>query len=98
MDLLHDLGIGFDVALGLRNLLCALFGATLGTLVGVLPGIGAAAAIALLLPALAGVDATPALILLAAVYYGAQYGASTTAILLKVPGESISGVTAIDGS
>jgi len=97
MDLLHDLGIGFDVALGLRNLLCALFGATLGTLVGVLPGIGAAAAIALLLPALAGVDATPALILLAAVYYGAQYGASTTAILLKVPGESSSATTVIDG-
>src|ERR1019366_7591569 len=97
MDLLHNLGIGFGVALTAQSLLYALFGAALGTLIGVLPGIGPVAMIALLLPALYALDATPALIMLAAVYYGAQFGASTTAILLKVPGESISGVTAIDG-
>ncbi|MDQ2927260.1 MAG: tripartite tricarboxylate transporter permease [Pseudomonadota bacterium] len=97
MDLLHDIGIGFDVALGLRNLWCALFGAALGSLVGVLPGVGPVAAMALLLPVIARLDVTPALILLAAVYYGAQYGASTTTILLKAPAGSASNGIAIDG-
>jgi putative tricarboxylic transport membrane protein len=97
MDLLHDIGIGFDVALGARNLLYVLFGAVLGTLVGVLPGIAPVAAMALLLPAVIGLDPTPALIMLAAVYYGAQYGASTAAILLKTVGESAPVATAIDG-
>ncbi len=97
MDLLHNLGIGLAVAFTVQNLLAALFGCTVGTLIGVLPGIGSVATIAMLLPATYGLDATPALILLAGVYYGAQYGGSTTAILINVPGESSSLVTAIDG-
>lgn len=83
MDLLHDLGIGFDVAFAARNLLAALFGALLGLLAGVLPGIGPVAAVALLVPLLTGLDLTPALVLLAAVYCGAQYGTSIAAILVK---------------
>jgi putative tricarboxylic transport membrane protein len=97
MNLLHDIGIGFDVVLGLRNLLCLLFGALFGTFVGILPGVGPVAAMALLLPAMAGLEATPTLILLAAVYYGAHYGASTTTILLKASA-SAANAMAIDGS
>jgi putative tricarboxylic transport membrane protein len=97
MDLLHNLGIGFGVAFTLQNLLYAFFGAMLGTLIGVLPGIGPVATIAMLLPSTYALDATPALIMLAGIYYGAQYGGSTTAILINVPGESSSVVTAIDG-
>ena len=97
MDLLHDLGLGLAVAFSLQSLLAVGFGALLGTLVGVLPGIGPVAAIAMLLPAVYALGATPALIMLAAVYYGAQYGGSTAAILVNVPGESSSLVTAIDG-
>ena len=97
MDLLHNLGIGFGVAFTLQNLLYAFFGAMLGTLIGVLPGIGPVATIAMLLPSTYALDATPALIMLAGIYYGAQYGGSTTAILINVPGESSSDVTAIDG-
>ena len=69
----------------------------LGTLIGVLPGLGPVATIAMLLPSIYALDATPALIMLAGIYYGAQYGGSTTAILINVPGESCSVVTAIDG-
>ena len=69
----------------------------LGTLIGVLPGLGPVATIAMLLPSIYALDATPALIMLAGIYYGAQYGGSTTAILINVPGESSSVVTAIDG-
>jgi putative tricarboxylic transport membrane protein len=69
----------------------------LGTLIGVLPGLGPVATIAMLLPSIYALDATPALIMLAGIYYGAQYGGSTTAILINVPGESASVVTAIDG-
>jgi TctA family transporter len=72
-------------------------GALLGTLIGVLPGLGPVATIAMLLPSIYALDATPALIMLAGIYYGAQYGGSTTAILINVPGESSSVVTAIDG-
>jgi len=97
MDLLHNLGLGFSVALSAANLAYALLGALLGTLIGVLPGLGPVATIAMLLPSIYGLDATPALIMLAGIYYGAQYGGSTTAILINVPGESSSVVTALDG-
>jgi TctA family transporter len=97
MDLLNNLGLGFQTALTLQNLAYAFFGAVLGTLIGVLPGLGPVATIAMLLPSIYTLDATPALIMLAGIYYGAQYGGSTTAILINVPGESSSVVTAIDG-
>jgi TctA family transporter len=97
MDLLNNLGIGFQTAFTLTNLLYAFGGAVLGTLIGVLPGLGPVATIAMLLPSIYALDATPALIMLAGIYYGAQYGGSTTAILINVPGESSSVVTAIDG-
>ena len=97
MDLLTNLALGFSVALSWQNLLYAFGGAVLGTLIGVLPGLGPVATIAMLLPSIYALDATPALIMLAGIYYGAQYGGSTTAILINVPGESSSVVTAIDG-
>src|SRR5512134_2671854 len=97
MDLIQNLGIGFQTALSFQNLLYAFMGAVLGTLIGVLPGLGPVATIAMLLPSIYALDATPALIMLAGIYYGAQYGGSTTAILINVPGESASVVTAIDG-
>ncbi|MBL8278625.1 MAG: tripartite tricarboxylate transporter permease [Pelomonas sp.] len=97
MDLLNNLGLGFQTALTLQNLAYAFFGTVLGTLIGVLPGLGPVATIAMLLPSIYALDATPALIMLAGIYYGAQYGGSTTAILINVPGESSSVVTAIDG-
>jgi len=97
MDLLNNLAMGFGVAFTAQNLLYAFFGSILGTLIGVLPGLGPVATIAMLLPSIYSLDATPALIMLAGIYYGAQYGGSTTAILINVPGESSSVVTAIDG-
>jgi putative tricarboxylic transport membrane protein len=97
MDLINNLMLGFHTALTLQNLLYAFGGALLGTLIGVLPGLGPVATIAMLLPSIYALDATPALIMLAGIYYGAQYGGSTTAILINVPGESSSVVTAIDG-
>ncbi|MCK6431748.1 MAG: tripartite tricarboxylate transporter permease [Burkholderiaceae bacterium] len=97
MDLLHNLAMGFGVAFTLQNLMYGFFGVLLGTLIGVLPGLGPVATIAMLLPSIYALDATPALIMLAGIYYGAQYGGSTTAILINVPGESSSVVTAIDG-
>ncbi|MBK6864328.1 MAG: tripartite tricarboxylate transporter permease [Ideonella sp.] len=97
MELLNNLALGFGVAFTVQNLLYALFGCILGTLIGVLPGLGPVATIAMLLPSIYALDATPALIMLAGIYYGAQYGGSTTAILINVPGESSSVVTAIDG-
>lgn len=97
MDLLSNLGLGLQTAFTVTNLLYALGGAILGTLIGVLPGLGPVATIAMLLPSIYALDATPALIMLAGIYYGAQYGGSTTAILINVPGESSSVVTAIDG-
>jgi len=97
MDLLNNLMLGFGVAFTLQNLLYAFGGCILGTLIGVLPGLGPVATIAMLLPSIYALDATPALIMLAGIYYGAQYGGSTTAILINVPGESSSVVTAIDG-
>jgi putative tricarboxylic transport membrane protein len=97
MELINNLILGFGVAFTFQNLLYALGGALLGTLIGVLPGLGPVATIAMLLPSIYALDATPALIMLAGIYYGAQYGGSTTAILINVPGESASVVTAIDG-
>ena len=97
MDLINNLMLGFGVAFTLQNMAYAFGGALLGTLIGVLPGLGPVATIAMLLPSIYALDATPALIMLAGIYYGAQYGGSTTAILINVPGESSSVVTAIDG-
>ncbi|WKB54226.1 tripartite tricarboxylate transporter permease [Eleftheria terrae] len=97
MDLLSNLALGFQTAATLQNVGYAFLGALLGTLIGVLPGLGPVATIAMLLPSIYSLDATPALIMLAGIYYGAQYGGSTTAILINVPGESSSVVTAIDG-
>ena len=96
-ELLTNLSLGFGVAFSLDNLFYAFLGCLLGTLIGVLPGLGPVATIAMLLPSIYALDATPALIMLAGIYYGAQYGGSTTAILINVPGESSSVVTAIDG-
>ena len=97
IELLNNLALGFGVVFSLQNLMYAFFGAVLGTLIGVLPGLGPVATIAMLLPSIYTLDATPALIMLAGIYYGSQYGGSTTAILINVPGESSSVVTAIDG-
>jgi putative tricarboxylic transport membrane protein len=97
MEFLNNLLLGFQTALNLQNLLYAFFGTVLGTVIGVLPGLGPVATIAMLLPSIYALDATPALIMLAGIYYGAQYGGSTTAILINVPGESSAVVTAIDG-
>jgi putative tricarboxylic transport membrane protein len=97
MNPIEGLTLGFSVALAPTNVLAALLGALIGTFVGVLPGIGAVGAMALLLTATAGVKPEAALIMLAGIYYGAMYGGSTTSILLNVPGEAASVVTAIDG-
>nr|WP_315428882.1 tripartite tricarboxylate transporter permease [uncultured Albidiferax sp.] len=97
MDLLTNLSLGFGVAFTPINLMYALVGCILGTLIGVLPGIGPVATIAMLLPATYALPPVSALIMLAGIYYGAQYGGSTTAILVNLPGESSSVVTAIDG-
>jgi putative tricarboxylic transport membrane protein len=97
MDLLHHLALGFETALSLQNLFYAFIGCLLGTLIGVLPGVGPVATIAMLMPSIYHLDATSALIMLAGIYYGAQYGGSTTAILIKVPGEASSVATVIDG-
>lgn len=96
-DLAHNLALGFSVALGPLNLLYCLMGVALGTLVGVLPGIGPVATIAMLLPATFKLPPVAALIMLAGIYYGAQYGGSTTAILVNIPGESSAVVTCLDG-
>jgi putative tricarboxylic transport membrane protein len=97
MDLISNLAIGFGVAVTPINLLYCFIGCLLGTLIGVLPGIGPVATIAMLLPATYALPPVSALIMLAGIYYGAQYGGSTTAILVNLPGESSSVVTVIDG-
>lgn len=97
MDIITNLATGFSVALTYQNLLYALVGCLLGTLIGVLPGIGPMATIAMLLPATYAMPPVSALIMLAGIYYGAQYGGSTTAILVNLPGENASVVTALDG-
>jgi TctA family transporter len=97
MDLLDNLALGLGTALQPQNVLYCLLGVVLGTAVGVLPGIGPTATIAMLLPITFSLEPVAALIMLAGIYYGAQYGGSTTAILINLPGESSAAVTAIDG-
>jgi putative tricarboxylic transport membrane protein len=96
-DLVANLGLGFATALTPVNLGLCFIGCLVGTLIGVLPGVGPIATIAMLLPLTFKVEPTGALIMLAGIYYGAQYGGSTTAILINVPGEATSVVTALDG-
>ncbi|MGB8856064.1 MAG: tripartite tricarboxylate transporter permease [Burkholderiales bacterium] len=97
MDLLHNLLLGLQTAMGFTNLFYCLVGVFLGTAIGVLPGLGPVATIAMLLPVTFGLPPVSALIMLSGIYYGAQYGGSTTAILVNLPGESSSVVTALDG-
>src|SRR5262245_13892269 len=97
MDILSNLGLGFGVAISLKNLISCFFGVFLATLFGVLPGVCPVATVAMLLPLTFNLDPATAMIMLAGIYYGAQYGGSTTAILINIPGESSSVVTTIDG-
>jgi TctA family transporter len=97
VDVLANIVVGFNVALTLQNILHCFIGVFLGTLVGVLPGIGPVTTVAMLLPISFTLQPVPAMILLAGIYYGAQYGGSTTAILVNIPGEASSVVTTIDG-
>src|SRR5438094_5477066 len=97
MDLFNNLIFGFGVAVSLQNLLYCLIGVTVGALIGVLPGIGPLGTIAILMPITYGISPVGALIMLAGIYYGAQYGGSTTAILVNLPGETSAVVTCIDG-
>jgi putative tricarboxylic transport membrane protein len=97
MDVLSNLAVGFAVALTLKNIAYCFIGVLLGTIIGVLPGIGPVTTVAMLLPISFTLSPESALILLAGIYYGAQYGGSTTAILVNIPGEASSVVTTIDG-
>ena len=97
MDILSNLSLGFSTALTPLNLAYCFAGTLLGTLVGVLPGLGPMVTIAMLLPLTFSLDAAGALIMLAGIYYGAQYGGSTTSILVNIPGETASVVTCLDG-
>lgn len=96
-DFLSNLGLGFTVALTLKNIGLCFVGCIVGTLVGILPGVGPIATISMLLPITFGLDPVGALIMLAGIYYGAQYGGSTTAILVNIPGEATAVVTTLDG-
>src|ERR671931_377 len=97
MEIFNNLATGFAVALTPINLLYCFLGSFIGTAIGVLPGLGPPATIALLLPVTYGIPATSAVILLAGIFYGAMYGGSTTSILLNIPGEAASVVTCLDG-
>jgi TctA family transporter len=97
MELLQQLSLGLSVALQPINLLYGFIGVVLGTMVGVLPGVGPVATLSVLLPITFGLEPTAGIIMLAGIYYGAQYGGSTTAILVNLPGESSSVVTTLDG-
>ena len=97
MELINNLSAGFTIALSFQNLWYCLLGSLIGTLIGVLPGIGPVATIAMLLPITFSLPPTASLIMLAGIYYGAQYGGSTTAILVNIPGESSSVMTTLDG-
>ena len=97
MEILSNLVFGFGVALSLENLAYCFAGVALGTLIGVLPGIGPLVTIAMLFPITFHLPAVPAIIMLAGIFYGAQYGGSTTSILVNLPGETASAVTCIDG-
>ena len=96
-EMLAHLSLGFGVALTLKNIALCFVGCLVGTLIGVLPGVGPVATIAMLLPITFGLDPVGALIMLAGIYYGAQYGGSTTAILVNIPGEATAVVTTLDG-
>jgi putative tricarboxylic transport membrane protein len=96
-DMFSNLALGFSVALSLQNAALCFLGVLVGTLIGVLPGVGPIATIAMLLPITFGLEPVGALIMLAGIYYGAQYGGSTTAILVNIPGEAASVVTTLDG-
>lgn len=97
LGLISNLALGFDTALSLQNILYCVLGVTIGTLIGVLPGMGPVATVAMLLPATYALPPTSALIMLAGIYYGAAYGGSTTAILVNIPGEASAVVTCLDG-
>lgn len=97
MELFANLLLGFQTAASAANLVYCLVGVALGTAIGVLPGLGPAATIAMLLPITFGLEPVSSLIMLAGIFYGAQYGGSTTAILVNLPGESSSVITALDG-
>jgi len=97
MELLSNLALGFGVAFSLENLAYCFAGVALGTLIGVLPGVGPLVTIAMLFPITFHLPAVPAIIMLAGIFYGAQYGGSTTSILVNLPGETASAVTCIDG-
>ncbi len=97
MDLVANLLLGFEQAVTLQNLLYCFVGVSVGTLIGVLPGMGPVATVAMLLPITYSLDPSAALIMLAGIYYGAQYGGSTTAVLVNIPGEAAAVVTCIDG-
>ncbi|HLS53701.1 MAG TPA: tripartite tricarboxylate transporter permease, partial [Tissierellaceae bacterium] len=97
MTIINDLINGFGTALTLNNLLFCLIGVTLGTLIGVLPGLGPTAGIAVLIPLSAGLDPTTAIIMLAGIYYGSMYGSSTSAILINTPGQGAAVLTAVEG-
>src|ERR671926_718168 len=98
METMGSLLLGFSVALQPDVLWYAFLGCVVGTLVGVLPGIGPLSGISILLPVTYGLDATKAVIMLAGIYYGSQYGGSTTAILMRIPGEASSVMTCVDGN
>nr|CAD6630352.1 tripartite tricarboxylate transporter permease [arsenite-oxidising bacterium NT-25] len=97
MDILNNIAIGFETAFSLNNLFYCFAGVFLGTLLGALPGIGALAAVSMLLPLTIGLDATTALVMLAGVYYGSEYGGSTASILLNLPGTPTNAITCLDG-
>jgi len=97
MELFEHLALGFSVALSMENIVYCLLGCLLGTLIGVLPGIGPVPTIAMLLPITYVLPPVAGLIMLAGIYYGAQYGGSTTAILVALPGETAAVVTVLDG-
>ena len=97
MEILHSLELGFGVALTAQNLAYCFAGVALGTLIGVLPGIGPLTTIGLLFPLTFYLPPVPSLIMLAGIYYGAQYGGAITSILLNLPGETASAVTCLDG-
>ena len=97
MNLIDNVTLGLQTALTLENLFYCLAGVTLGTFVGVIPGLGALAAISLLLPVTYYIDSTASLVMLAGVYYGTVYGGSTAAILLNLPGVPSAAVACLDG-
>src|SRR5512136_167174 len=97
MDFFNSLILGFGIALTIKNLCFCFFGVLIGTLIGVLPGIGPVATISLLLPTTFGMEPVTSIIMLCGVYYGAMYGGSTTSILVNIPGEAASVITCLDG-